>query len=154
MSEATRFAIVRCGPAHLDPWFALRRALWPDAPGERHRAEAAAILARPDRAIAVLARSPNDKDVGFAEAMLRTDNVNGCSTSPVAFLEGLYVRPAWQRHGVARRLCASIEAWAVGHDCTEFASDTALANAAAQRAHVALGFEETERVVYFRKAIG
>jgi aminoglycoside 6'-N-acetyltransferase I len=154
MSGAIRFTIIRCDQAHLEAWIALRHALWPDAMGERLRAEAAAILGRPDRAIALLARSQAGESLGFAEAILRTDYVNGCDTSPVAFLEGLYVRPDWQLRGVARRLCAAVETWAIRLGCTEFASDTDLANAGAQRAHIAMGFEETERVVYFRKTIG
>ena len=91
--------------------------------------------------------------VGFAEARLRTDHVNGCDSAPVAFLEGIYVRPAWRRRGVARDLCDAIEAWAAALGCREFASDASLASGDAQRAHEALGFEEAERVVFYRKAV-
>lgn len=40
-----------------------------------------------------------------------------------------------------------------GRGCAELASDTALDNLAAQAAHLALGFEETERVVFYRMAL-
>jgi aminoglycoside 6'-N-acetyltransferase I len=88
---------------------------------------------------------------GFAEAAIRTDYVNGAQSSPVGFLEGLYVVPHGRRNGVARLLVAAVTRWAAECGCSELASDAALANTASQALHRALGFEETERVVYFRK---
>jgi aminoglycoside 6'-N-acetyltransferase I len=84
---------------------------------------------------------------------LRYDFVNGCATSPVAFLEGIYVQPDWRRRGVARQLCLAIEEWAAAIGCSEFASDTDLMNGASQQWHLALGFQETERIVYYRRKI-
>lgn len=55
--------------------------------------------------------------------------------------------------GPARALVAEVEQWAREQGCSELASDAALWNAAAQAVHRALGFEETERVVYFRRTI-
>ncbi|AZW16199.1 GNAT family N-acetyltransferase [Bordetella hinzii] len=91
--------------------------------------------------------------VGLAEAALRRDYVNGCETSPVAFLEGLYVVPDSRRQGVGAALCAEIERWGREQGCREFASDTALDNHASQALHRRLGFAETERVVFFRKPL-
>jgi aminoglycoside 6'-N-acetyltransferase I len=79
--------------------------------------------------------------------------VNGCSSSPVAFLEGLYVREPARRHGVGRGLVAAVELWARERGCTQLAPDALLVNAVSQKAHRALGFAETERVVYSRKAL-
>ena len=91
--------------------------------------------------------------VGLAEAAMRFDYVNGCASSPVLFLEGIYVRSGWRRLGVARELCRAIEAWGYSHDCLEFASDTSMGNPEAQLLHRALGFTETERVVFYRKLV-
>lgn len=41
--------------------------------------------------------------VAFADAALRHDYVNGCESSPVVYLEGIYVQPASRRRGLARR---------------------------------------------------
>ena len=54
---------------------------------------------------------------------------------------------------MARALCAAVETWAKGAGCTEFASDAEIANTVSHRMHLALGFAETERVVYFRKLL-
>ncbi len=152
MSEQPEFAVVQCGRELLDDWLALRQALWPDQTPGRHRSQIRDALKRSDRNVGYLAMA-GDVSIGLAEAALRTDYVNGCSSSPVVFLEGLYVRLAWRGRGVARTLCCAVEAWAAGLGCREFASDTATTNLDAQRVHQALGFEETERVVFYRKPL-
>jgi aminoglycoside 6'-N-acetyltransferase I len=79
--------------------------------------------------------------------------VNGCETSPVAFLEEIYVEPWARRQGVARRLVGVVQQWARQMSCSEMASDALLENTDSHGMHLALGFEETERVVYFRKLL-
>jgi aminoglycoside 6'-N-acetyltransferase I len=142
-----------CTRQTLDEWVALRQCLWPDTSEREERAEAEAMLAHPERAIAFLARTSDGKAVGFAEATLRHDYVNGCITSPVAFLEGIFVRPEHRRRGVARLLVRAVEDWAADLGCSEFASDAELHNSVSHRMHAALGFQETEQVVYFRKRL-
>ena len=143
--------IERVTAATLEDWVGLRLALWPGSQTE-HRAEAEAALQNPDAA-AFLVRDDNGMAIGFADATLRRDYVNGCITSPVGFLEGLYVKEDWRRRGVARALIQAVEAWTRAKGCSELASDALLDNTASHRMHGALGFEETERVVYFRKAL-
>jgi aminoglycoside 6'-N-acetyltransferase I len=140
-----------CTRQTLDEWVVFRQCLWPDTSEREERSEAEAMLAHPERAIAFLARSPDGTAVGFAEATLRHDYVNGCTTSPVAFLEGIFVHPDHRKRGIARLLVQAIEDWAAGLGCLEFASDAELHNSVSHRMHATLGFEETERVVYFRK---
>jgi aminoglycoside 6'-N-acetyltransferase I len=100
-----------------------------------------------------LAVTAGGSAVGFVEASKRIDYVNGTNSSPVAFLEGLYVAPSSRRQGIARALVDSVVKWALDEGCSELASDSLLDNTAAHAAHSALGFEETERVVYFRRTL-
>jgi aminoglycoside 6'-N-acetyltransferase I len=130
---------------------ALRCALWPDADREAMAQEAPGMLKRPDLLV-LLARNA-DAVIGFAEAAIRRDYVNGCDTSPVVFLEGIYVKPEHRQHGVARRLVAAVEDWAQKQGLKELASDALLENSPSHAMHKALGFSETERVVYFRKPL-
>lgn len=153
MHDDGAFTIEELGPRLLDDWIALRCLLWPEGSEHKRRVEAEALIGRTGQAIVFLARSSAHATVGFAEATLRHDFVNGCETSPVAFLEGLYVQPAWRLRGVARGLCDAVAAWAVDRGCSEFASDTEVENVASQRMHVALGFQEAERVVYYRRRL-
>lgn len=137
----------------LEEWVALRHALWPEAPEQDLRSEAEAMLWEQKEAIALLVCHPDGTVGGFAEAALRHDYVNGCATWPVAFLEGIYVRPEHRKKGFARLLCRAVEDWARSRGCCELASDVLLHNTGSQTMHSALGFEETERVVYYRKVI-
>jgi aminoglycoside 6'-N-acetyltransferase I len=111
------------------------------------------LVGAPNRFATFIATEPGHKVIGVAEVSLRTDYVNGTSSSPVGFLEGIYVDAAYRRRGVAGQLIDEAEAWAKSHGCTEFASDTTLENPASMAMHRAAGFEETERVVFFRKRI-
>jgi aminoglycoside 6'-N-acetyltransferase I len=88
-------------------WLALRLALWPDASEAEHLAGMADFLAR---GYHVRLATAGGSTVGFVEASKRVDHVNGTSSSPVAFLEGLYVAQAARRKGVARALVESVVA--------------------------------------------
>lgn len=89
----------------------------------------------------------------FAEAALRHDHVNGCESSPVAFLEGIFVRHSDRGSGIGKLLLKAVQSWAQDKGCSELASDANLDNLASHAFHNAVGFEETDRVVYFRKAL-
>lgn len=145
--------IETCSTKSLTDWATLRAEFWPDGTAAEHQHFCSAALSDPGRFATFLARSYDGSPVGFAEATLRSDYVNGCSTSPVAFLEGLYVQEKARRLGIARELVAAIERWAVERGCSELASDALLENARSHDAHRGMGFEETERVVYFLKML-
>ncbi len=132
-------------------WLRLRRALWPDSGAGEHRDEMASLVAEPDRFAQFMARDSQGLPIGLVEVSLRRDYVPGTDSSPVGFLEGLYVEPAARRHGVARALVVAAEAWAASRGCSELASDTPLDNVLSQRVHQRLGFAESERIVCFHK---
>jgi aminoglycoside 6'-N-acetyltransferase I len=140
----------RAGAGDLPAWNAMRMALWPDADDTAQAL--LAQLARDDMAVWLALRADGEP-LGFAEASLRRDHVNGTDSSPVGFLEGLYVDPAWRRGGVGRALVEAVERWTHERGCSELASDALLDNTGSHAAHVAYGFEETQRVVYFRKQV-
>lgn len=151
MRRKDGFRIDAPGDATHAAWHALRCALWPDADAAELRSEMRDALAR---GLFVRLAFAGDRAIGLVEAALRVDYVNGTETSPVAFVEGLYVDPAFRRRGVARALVAEVERWARAAGCRELASDSLIDNVAAHSVHRELGFEETERVVYFRRVLG
>ena len=109
------------------------------------------LLAREDAAV-FLYREQGDA-VGFAQCQLRRDYVEGTETSPVGYLEGIFVREDARRQGVARQLLSACESWAKAQGCAEFASDCELSNAESQRFHRAVGFEEANRIVAYVKKL-
>lgn len=145
--------IERCMTVEHDGWLLLRTALWPATVPPEHLSEMAAFCAKPDRFAQFIAYDGIHSPLGMIEVALRSDHVNGTSTSPVAFLEGIYVIPSHRKRGVARALVAHAERWARSAGCSEFASDAQLNDEASHAMHRALGFSETERVVYFRKPL-
>ncbi len=135
-------------------WAALRAELWPSQALRAHQIEVIAALASVGgRAVALVAEEDPGGATGFVEASLRYEYVNGCETSPVAFVEGLYVRPNHRAAGIGRALLAAVETWARERGCSELASDALLENGASHAFHAAVGFHETERVVFFRKLL-
>jgi aminoglycoside 6'-N-acetyltransferase I len=129
----------------------MRAALWPDADPAELAAELGALLADPDQ-VAFVAEREDGHLCGFAEASVRPF-ANGVDAAPCAFLEGWWVDQDVRRAGVGRALVAAVEDWARARGFDELGSDVLLDNALGQQAHRALGFEERERVVYFRKRL-
>jgi aminoglycoside 6'-N-acetyltransferase I len=139
--------------AEDEDWLQLRRALWPDTTTREHRSEMASFLAQPERFSQFICKEHEGPALGFVEASIRTDYVNGTNYSPVAFLEGLYVIPEARRQGAGRALVRAVEAWSKAAGCRELASDASTRNRRSHAVHKSLGFAETERVVYFKRRI-
>ena len=127
----------------------LMAELWPKTPaGEFAGMET--VLAEMDGAVFLC--ETEGRAAGFAECSLRHDYVEGTRTSPVGYLEGIYVREADRHRGIARRLLEACEKWAAEQGCREFASDCELTNTESQAFHQAVGFREVNRIVaYTRK---
>ena len=130
---------------------ALACELWPEHSVEEMAEEFDSLLARED-AVVFLYREQG-KAVGFAQCQLRRDYVEGTESSPVGYLEGIYVREGTRRQGVARKLLSACESWAKAQGCAEFASDCELDNTDSQRFHQAVGFKEANRIVAYVKKL-
>ncbi|WP_282929855.1 aminoglycoside 6'-N-acetyltransferase [Anaerococcus sp. Marseille-Q7828] len=89
--------------------------------------------------------------IGFANLSIRYDYVEGCETTPVAYLEGIYVDEKYRNRGYGRDLVKACENWAKDRDIKEFASDCELTNLSSFAFHKAIGFEEANRIICFKK---
>lgn len=94
-----------------------------------------------------------DEAVGFAQCQLRHDYVEGCETSPVGFLEGIYVDDEHRMGGVGRMLLTACEDWSRSVGCREFASDCELENVISHAWHMKNGFTEMGRTIWFAKKL-
>lgn len=94
-----------------------------------------------------------DVPIGFAQCQLRYDYVEGTKTSPVGYLEGIFVKEGYRNKGYAKELLAACEAWAKDNGCQEFASDCELDNTNSLRFHKAMNFTEANRIICFTKAL-
>jgi aminoglycoside 6'-N-acetyltransferase I len=129
----------------------MRKALWPGADVAELAAEREAMLTDPDQVVFVAPRADGGL-FGFVEAGVRPF-ANGVDEHPCAFVEGWWVDLDARRGGVGRALIEAVEQWARARGFTELGSDAELDNLLSHRAHQALGFEERERVVHFRKRL-
>ena len=134
-------------------WLELRLQMFGHHDEASHREEMRDQAAQPDRYGQFIATGPDGSALGFVEVALRHDYVVGTRSSPVAFLEAIYVVPGARRRGLARALVTQARAWSRARGCTEIASDALIDNTASHAMHRALGFVETERVVYFRQPL-
>ena len=129
---------------------ALACELWPDHSREEMAEEFRQLISADDAAVFLYRK--NGKSAGFAQCQLRHDYVEGTESSPVGYLEGVYVKKTERRQGLARELVSACERWAGEQGCTEFTSDCELTNTESQAFHQAVGFEEANRLVaYVRK---
>lgn len=95
----------------------------------------------------------NDIPVGFAQCQLRFDYVEGTETSPVGYLEGIFVKKEYRNKGYAKELLKKCEAWAKSKGCREFASDCETDNTESFYFHKAMNFTEANRIICFTKQL-
>ena len=101
----------------------------------------------------VLTQNHNNMPIGFAQCGLRHDYVEGTESSPVGYLEGIFIREKYRKNGYAKDLLAECENWAKEKGCSEFASDCELDNDISLAFHMNMGFTEANRIICFTKQI-
>jgi aminoglycoside 6'-N-acetyltransferase I len=139
------------GPGDRAEWLRMRRALWEDCPDDQQYREMEEILGGESEEV-LLAERPGGGLCGFLEVALRS-RADGCETTPVGYIEGWFVDEDVRLQGVGRALVEAAEAWAGSKGCRQMASDAELWNDVSHRAHGALGYRETARLVLFKKEL-
>jgi aminoglycoside 6'-N-acetyltransferase I len=90
---------------------------------------------------------------GFIHIVIRNDFVEGADSGKTAYLEGIFVKPAYKNKGIATLLFSHGEQWAKSSGLKQLASDTEIRNEISQRFHKKIEFDEVNRIVYFLKNI-
>lgn len=137
--------------ADLDNLTGLALKLWPDHESAALMSELKEILTKEDAAFFLA--EVNGKQLGFAQCQLRRDYVEGTESSPVGYLEGIFVEEEARGSGIAKSLLTACESWARRQGCREFASDCELTNTGSLSFHLAVGFEEANRIICFTKKL-
>lgn len=142
--------IIPLPEAEIERWIDMRQALWPE---ESRPALASEVVEWASGKTGVFLAMAAGAPIGFAEVSMR-ERADGCSTSPVGYLEGWWVADEHRRQGVGAALVAAAEEWARRRGATEMGSDADADNEVSRTAHRALGFAEDGPVVTFSKTIG
>lgn len=91
--------------------------------------------------------------IAFAQISLRNDYVEGTNSSPVAYVEGIFVDNRYINKGIAKDLINKCEIWARENGCKQIASDCEIANDTSYNFHLSCGFEEVNRIICFKKEL-
>lgn len=102
---------------------------------------------------AIFLLSLENEIVGFAQCQLRYDYVEGTDSSPIGYLEGIFVKEEYRKQGYAKELLKKSEEWVKKKGCTEFASDCELDNDISLKFHISMGFIEANRIICFTKQL-
>jgi len=133
---------------HKASWKRMRQALYNELP-EDFQEDEMLLIANDKEWRESFIVFEGDKEVGLLEVSLR-NFVDGCLTTPVAYIEGIYIVGEYRGKGYGRRILNEAKSWGKSRGCSEIASDSELDNLEAQQFHNAIGFEETYRIVQYR----
>ncbi|WP_017548739.1 aminoglycoside 6'-N-acetyltransferase [Salinicoccus carnicancri] len=142
--------IIEATASHIDEMTKLASVLW-DEGYEILKPEIEENISKDDTVHFM--KMVDDNPVAFAHCGLRYDYVEGTDSSPVGYLEGVFVKEEHRLKNIASELVTECEQWAKDRGCMEFASDCELDNAGSLEFHLKSGFEEMNRIVCFRKSI-
>lgn len=143
--------IIKVEEIHLDELTKMAIDLWPNNDFNELRHEII-LMMKGDKDIFLLS-SINESIVGFIHMSIRTDYVEGANSSPVGFVEGIYIKPMYRFKGIARELVSKGEEWAKSMGCTQIGSDIEMNNLDSYKFHQNIGFKEANRIICFIKDI-
>ena len=144
--------IVEVSEESMLPWVEMGIMLWPDDTPEEMQEIFDNIL-HAEKETAFLYRVGQEY-VGFINLSIRVDYVEGSDSSPVGYVEGIYVKASHRKQGVAKRLLERGQKWALSKGCSQMGSDIELYNTASYDFHRNVGFQEANRIICFIKDIG
>lgn len=151
--------VVELREQDIETYLDLRADLWKHNTREQHAAQLANIRATgkldgyphiSDYSFAMLWN--NAEPAGLVEYALRAW-ADCCASSPVAYIEGLYVCPAYRRQGLVGQLLQHVESWARAKGCKEIHSDTQHDNQISVAAHTKHGFQRIRPIICFKKLL-
>jgi len=129
-------------------WKTFRQALYKDLDDAQNDLEVRQMFTS-DFWYCWLIKDHQGKSVGLIELASR-NIVDGCISSPVAYLEGLYLIPECRNGGMGKEIIKRIMSWCTEKGYSELATDTELGNTRAQSFYNSTGFKETDRIVQYR----
>jgi len=91
----------------------------------------------------------DDMFIAFLSLSLRKDYVEGTDSSPVGYVEGIYVKCKYRKMGIARNLIEFAKQWTIKNGCSMLASNCELTNKDSRLFHNKIGFTEANVNVHF-----
>lgn len=101
----------------------------------------------------ILFLSVDNKIAAFIFLSIRSDYVEGSTSNPTGYVEGIYVKPEYRKLGISKQLLLEGEKWMKEKGCKQVGSDAYIDNKLSYDFHTSVGFEESGRLVTFIKNI-
>ena len=133
-------------------WRRMRHELYGELSAQFHEAEMELIFSSKE-ATCFIGLRESGAAVAMLEVLLR-NFVDGCLGGPVGYIEGIYVTPLERKQGYAGELIEFATSWFRSKGCRDMAADAELANLIAQDFLTRAGFDETYRVVEYKRSLG
>jgi len=128
-------------------WAELCMELWPDEP--HHSVDYFLRLRKDGLFEDEFLYYDNGIPIAFLSLSIRNDYVEGTRASPVAYIEGIYIRKEHQGKGISRKFVAFAKEWGLKKNCNELASDCLIENENSRQWHNHVGFKEANVNVHF-----
>lgn len=136
----------------LNDWLEMALALWPyESKSDMLSLFDTLMASENDRML--IARTDEGTAAGFANVSIRKEYVEGSNSSPVGYIEGIYVKSEFRKQGIAKKFVELTEVWSRERGCTEMGSDTEIENTESQNFHRRIGFSGESHIVHFIKKI-
>ena len=133
-------------------WIQFRKTLYHGVDDTFHEKEVDLILNDPTKTTFLIFEKNGDFPVGMLELSLR-NVVDGCLTSPVGYIEGIYLDESTRGLGFGKAMVDFSKEWARSKGCSELACDAELHETEAQKFHEKMGFKETYRIVQYKMEV-
>lgn len=143
--------IVKSSNVNLEELTKMAIDLWPDNDYNELKEEIISLMNGPKDEF-FLAKE-DDEYIGFIHMSIRSDYVEGSDSSPVGFVEGIYVKFSHRNKNIARELFNRGVDWVKSKGCTQVGSDIEHDNYVSYDFHKKLGFEEVNKIICFIKDI-
>lgn len=143
--------IVEASEKSIDHLTKLAIDLWPDNEYEDLKNEYLNLLKSENHKVFLYV--VDDLPIAFIQLSIRRDYVEGSNTSPVGYVEGIYVIPNLRRQGISKELMFKGEEWVKEKGCKQIGSDIEYDNNTSYHFHLNRGFKEANRIICFIKDI-
>jgi aminoglycoside 6'-N-acetyltransferase I len=141
--------IVKLSEQNVEALAHLFVELWPECTFETEYEYCKQILEKENQTAFLV--NKKSEYIAFAYLSLRNDFVEGATSYPIAYLEGIYVKESYRKTGIASKLIQQAEQWAKENGSSQLASDVEIDNEQSIRFHNKSGFQEENRIVCFIK---
>ena len=143
--------IVEAHIEDLEDLVSMALDLWPEDTVDELKEEFTELLESEDDDVFLY--QVKGENIGFIHVAIRHDYVEGSDSSPVGYVEGIYVKADYRNKGIARELVKKGEQWALSKECYQMGSDIEYDNTVSYDFHKKIGFQEANRIICFIKEI-